>query len=115
MLTVSQTLEIIFKILFCVLLRSCKLEPGDELLEIDSKKLYAINHLDLLNILKGLSNKTLTLVCARKKIRKFNSSLHDENDSSLKNKLISKRAKSAGNTYVHTKNFNFILSLEVCI
>jgi len=43
-----------------------KFQPMDELLQIDSFKLYAINYLDLLNILKNLSNKLLTFVCARK-------------------------------------------------
>jgi len=42
-----------------------KFMPGDELLQIDSYKLYAINYLDLLNILKGLTNGVHTLVCAR--------------------------------------------------
>jgi hypothetical protein len=43
-----------------------KFQPMDELLQIDSFKLYAINYLDLLNILKNLNNKLLTFVCARK-------------------------------------------------
>ena len=42
-----------------------KFKPGDELLQIDSSTLYAINYLDLLNILKNLTNKILIFVCAR--------------------------------------------------
>jgi hypothetical protein len=42
-----------------------KFKPGDELLQMDSNKLYAINYLDLLNILKALDNRMHILVCAR--------------------------------------------------
>ena len=76
-----------------------KLLPGDELLEIDNKKLYTINYLELLNILKSLTNKIVTIVCARKRIRKFNnsSSAHSSRiDSINSNKKMSKRAKSEG-------------------
>jgi hypothetical protein len=41
-------------------------KPGDELLEIDFTRLFTINHLDLLNILKSLSSRTLVLVCVRR-------------------------------------------------
>ncbi len=43
-----------------------KFQAGDELLEIDFFKLYAINYLNLLEILKGLKNKHVFMVCARK-------------------------------------------------
>ena len=80
--------------------RPFKLEPGDELLEIDSKKLYAINYLDLLNILKALSYKFVTIVCARKKREKLldsNKALeyNDQNEQQI-NKKLSVRAKSEG-------------------
>lgn len=39
---------------------------GDELLEIDFVKLYAINYMELLDILKALKSKIIYMVCARK-------------------------------------------------
>jgi hypothetical protein len=47
-------------------LAETKFQAGDELLEIDFFKLYAINYLCLLEILKGLKNKNVFMVCARK-------------------------------------------------
>ena len=47
-------------------LAETKFLPGDELLEVDHFKLYAINYLTLLEILKGLKNKLVLMVCARK-------------------------------------------------
>lgn len=44
----------------------CKFRPGDELLEIDFVKLYAINYVELLDILKALKSKLIYMVCARK-------------------------------------------------
>ena len=37
-----------------------KFKPGDELLEIDSIKLYAINYIDLLDRLKNLKSKIMS-------------------------------------------------------
>ena len=47
--------------------RDAVFKPGDELLEVDSFKLFAINYLELLGILKTLASKELVLVCARPK------------------------------------------------
>lgn len=70
-----------------------KFKPGDELLQIDSFRLYAINYLDLLNILKNLNSKLLTLVCARgiktNEIEELNKS-EDKNDSG-KDALVSEK------------------------
>lgn len=78
-----------------------KLEPGDELLEIDSKRLYAINYLDLLNILKALSYKFVTIVCARKKLKPLQLGAaecneKEEEDGDQINRKLSVRAKSEG-------------------
>lgn len=50
-----------------------KFKVGDELLEIDSIKLYSVNYVAVLEHLKNLKNKTLILVCARK-VRKLSKS-----------------------------------------
>lgn len=75
-----------------------KLAPGDELLEIDSKKLYAINYLDLLNILKALSYRFVTIVCARKKLKasQLGAVECNEEDGQQINRKLSVRAKSEG-------------------
>ncbi|RNA29364.1 patj -like protein [Brachionus plicatilis] len=53
---------------------------GDELLEIDSIKLYAISYVQLLDHLKNLKNKQMILVCARR------TTAHSQNNgSNLKN------------------------------
>ncbi|CAF0710871.1 unnamed protein product [Brachionus calyciflorus] len=59
----------------------CKFKPGDELLEVNSIKLYAINYLELLEHLRSLGSKMVILVCARKLKKIF---------------LPNKRAKSEG-------------------
>ena len=48
-----------------------KFQVGDELLEIDCVKLYAINYLDLLDILRNLNNGILILACARKTKKEY--------------------------------------------
>ena len=74
-----------------------KFKPGDELLQIDSNSLYAINYLDLLNILKSLDNRMHILVCARAFTNQ------DLNDKSAETKFIIsssssiKRNKTDGN------------------
>lgn len=78
-----------------------KLEPGDELLEIDSKRLYAINYLDLLNILKALSYKFVTIVCARKRVKPLQLGTAECNEEEAEdgeqiNRKLSVRAKSEG-------------------
>lgn len=67
-----------------------KFKPGDELLEIDFVKLYAINYLELLDILKSLSSKILVLVCARRIIKDSNTPVSSSLSGSFK------RAKSEG-------------------
>lgn len=58
-----------------------KFTTGDELLEIDSTRLYSLNYVQVLEHLKNLKNKTLILVCARQIKKK-------SNNSSNQNKII---------------------------
>lgn len=60
-----------------------KFRIGDELLEIDFVTLYAINYIELLDILKALKNKIIYMVCARKTLIPADTKM-------------SKRAKSEG-------------------
>ena len=46
--------------------KEAEFKAGDELLEVEFVKLYAINYLELLDILKQLANKLVVMVCARK-------------------------------------------------
>lgn len=62
---------------------------GDELLEIDFVKLYAINYMELLDILKALKTKIIYMVCARKMPRVDPAALVVVNG-------MTKRAKSEG-------------------
>lgn len=78
-------------------------------MEIDNKKLYTINYLELLNILKSLTNKIVTIVCARKRIKKFNNSAsaHSSRIDNLNtSKKMSKRAKSEGKYKFKIISFN---------
>lgn len=67
---------------------------GDELLEIDFVKLYAINYMELLEILRSLKSKMVYMVCARKR------PVTPDPDLELVNlngaAKMSKRAKSEG-------------------
>jgi hypothetical protein len=58
-----------------------KFKTGDELLEIDFFRLYAINYLELLDILKGLKNKLIIMVCVRKTKKSAHSVLTDTSNS----------------------------------
>ena len=68
-----------------------KFRSGDELLEIDFVKLYAINYMELLDILKGLKNKLIYMVCVRKSPAAFAESQFVDGVGK-----IGKRAKSEG-------------------
>lgn len=69
-----------------------KFKPGDELLEIDFTRLYAINYIELLDILKALKSKVIYLVCARKSTVE---TLTPVEPATINGKM-SKRAKSEG-------------------
>ena len=58
-----------------------KFKTGDELLEIDFFRLYAINYLELLDILKTLKNKLIIMVCVRKTKKSAHSVLTDTSNS----------------------------------
>ena len=91
-----------------------KFLPGDELLEIDFYKLYAINYLSLLDILKGLASKHVYMVCARKIKKVTPVSLHESIvDCSNTDTGNSKKLIQMLKYFNITKNiFNFVIMLN---
>lgn len=74
--------------------KDAKFKEGDELLEIDNIKLYAINYVELLENLKNLKSKSMLLVCARKTKKILKESEGRQIGDAKKEEIINKAYKN---------------------